>query len=179
MLALKAKMVRLGSLKEKREECENCFGNWTVLLCWTDLELCIRDGWLIADLQWGQLHPESLFLSLDLWYIDLVHQKTKRREWKLFWKLDCLIALNRSWIVYKRWVTDSWPVMESASPVKSLPYSWSETLRPGLPKKKKKKRKECENCFGNWTVLLCWVDFDLCTRDGWLTAEPQWSQLHP
>ena len=32
MLALKAKMVRLGSLKEKREECENCFGNWTVLL---------------------------------------------------------------------------------------------------------------------------------------------------
>ena len=33
MLALKAKMVRLGPLKEKREECENCFENWTVLLC--------------------------------------------------------------------------------------------------------------------------------------------------
>ena len=52
--------------KKKREVCESCFGNWTVLLCWTGLELCTRDGWLAADPQRSQLHAYSLFLSLDL-----------------------------------------------------------------------------------------------------------------
>ena len=34
----------------------------------TDLKLCTRDEWLTADQQWGELHPWSLFLSLDLWF---------------------------------------------------------------------------------------------------------------
>ena len=39
----------------------------TELHC-TDLKLCTRDEWLTADQQWGELHPWSLFLSLDLWF---------------------------------------------------------------------------------------------------------------
>ena len=73
-------------------------------------------------------------------------------------------ALYRSWTVYKRLVTKSWPTMESASPKESLPQSWSGMLRPGLPK----KGEVCEKYFGNRTFLLCWTDLELCTRDGWL-----------
>ena len=54
--AFKAGMQRVGPLNKQREVCKNCFGNWTVLLCWTDLELCIRDGWQIADLSWSRFH---------------------------------------------------------------------------------------------------------------------------
>ena len=68
---------------------------------------------------------------------DLVHQKTRRRVWKLFRKRDCLAVLNRSWTVCKRWVTNSWPWMDSASPRKSLPHSWPAMLRLGPPKKKR------------------------------------------
>ena len=68
---------------------------------------------------------------------DLVHQKTRRRVWKLFRKRDCLAVLSRSWTVCKRWVTNSWPRMDSASPRKSLPHSWPAMLRLGPPKKKR------------------------------------------
>ena len=68
---------------------------------------------------------------------DLVHQKTRRRVWKLFRKRDCLAVLNRSWTVCKRWVTNSGPRMDSASPRKSLPHSWPAMLRLGPPKKKR------------------------------------------
>ena len=68
---------------------------------------------------------------------DLVHQKTRRRVWKLFRKRDCLAVLNRSWTVCKRRVTNSWPRMDSASPRKSLPQSWPAMLRLGPPKKKR------------------------------------------
>ena len=50
-----------------------------------------------------------------------------------------------SWTVYKRWVTKSWPAMESTSSMKPLPQSW-----PGPPKN---HREGCESCFENWTSL--------------------------
>ena len=83
--------------------------------------------------------------------------------------------LNGFWSVYKRWVTNSWTTMESASPVKSLPQSLFVMLRLGPPKDKEKR----VSCFGNWTVWLRWTDLELYTRDRWLIAEPLWSQLHP
>ena len=76
--------------RKQREECENCFGNRTVSMCCTDLKLCTREGWLIAGLKW------SLFFSLALGCLNVVHRKTKRRVWTLFWKLDCLAVLYGS-----------------------------------------------------------------------------------
>ena len=102
-------------------------------------------------------------------------KKKKKRVWKLFRKLDCLVVLNGFWSVYKRWVTNSWTTMESASPVKSLPQSLFVMLRLGPPKDKEKG----VSCFGNWTVLLRWTGLELYTRDRWLIAEPLWSQLYP
>ena len=116
----------------------------------------------------------SLFLIWDAetWSTE---KKKKERVWKLFRKLDCLVVLNGFWSVYKRWVTNSWTTMESASPVKSLPQSLFVMLRLGPPKNKEKR----VSCFGNWTVLLRWTDLELYTRDRWLIAEPLWSRLHP
>ena len=127
--------------KRNREERGNCFGKWTVLLCWTDLELCTRDGWPIADLWWRLLHPQSLFYSCDHRKKEKKKKEGERRAWKLFWKLDCLAMMNRSWTMQKRWVTDSWPVMASASPLKSLPQLWSSMRRLGPPKNKEKSVK--------------------------------------
>ena len=62
----------------------------------------------------SQLHPLSLFLSVDQWCQDLVHQKTKRRAWYLFWKLDCFTALNGSWLCTRDGWLYSWSVMELA-----------------------------------------------------------------
>ena len=115
----------------------------------------------------------SLFLIWDAetWSTE----KKKKRVWKLFRKLDCLVVLNGFWSVYKRWVTNSWTTMESASPVKSLAQSLFVMLRLGPPKNKEKR----VSCFGNWTVLLRWTDLELYTRYRWLIAEPLWSRLHP
>ena len=92
------------SNKKQGEECENNFGNWTVLLCWMDPDLCIRDGWPIADPQCGVGLTHEVFSSV-------------------------LICDAKTWSTKKKW-------------------------------------EECENNFGNWTVLLCWMDPDLCIRDG-------------
>ena len=55
--------------------CVECFGHWTVFMCWTESGLCTRDGWLKADPQRSQFHPTNLFLSLNLWCKDLVPKK--------------------------------------------------------------------------------------------------------
>ena len=96
--------ARTWSYKKQGEECENNFGNWTVLLCWMDPDLCIRDGWPIADPQCG---------------VSLTHEVSS----------SVLICDVKTWSTKKKW-------------------------------------EECENNFGNWTVLLCWMDPDLCIRDG-------------
>ena len=67
------------STEKKREVCESCFGNQTVLLCWTGLELCTRDGWLTAEPQRSWLHAYSLFLSLDLGCYQTWSTKNKER----------------------------------------------------------------------------------------------------
>ena len=82
----------------------------------------------------------------------MVHQKNKEKSVKTVSELDCHAELYGFWIVYKRWVPNGWLKLESASPIKSLPQSWSVMLRHGPPKK---QREECENCFG--TGLSCWA----------------------
>ena len=103
-------------------------------------------------------------------------EKKKRSVWKLFWKPDCLAVLNRSWTVYKRWVTNSWATKELASCIQSLPQSWSGMLSDLVHQK---QREVCEKYFGIWTVLLHRTDLELCTRDGWLITDPLWCWLHP
>ena len=104
LLAVLISDARTWSYKKQGKECENNFGNWTVLLCWMDPDLCIRDGWRTADPQSG---------------VSFTHE----------------VSLQ----------------------------SWSVMLRLGPLKK---QGEGCENYFGNWTVLLCWTDLELCTRDG-------------
>ena len=85
--------------------------------------LCTRDGWLRIDPQQGQFHPTNLFLGLNLWCKDLSYKKEeKETKWAcwMFRPLDCLYALNREWTLYERWVTESWLLMLSVSPNKSL-----------------------------------------------------------
>ena len=80
---------------------------------------------------------------------DLVHQKTKRSVWKLFWKLD---SLGSNGVGFTQKITSSFLTCDAKT--------WST----------KKQREVCENCFGNWTVLLCWTDLELFTIEGWLIA---------
>ena len=47
---------------------------------------------------------------------------------------------------------------------------WCKDL---VPKKRKRKCSECVDCFGHWTVFMRWTESGLCTRDGWLRADPQ------
>ena len=62
--------------KRKCSECVECFGHWTVFMCWTESGLCTRVmGDFRADPQRSQFHPTNLFLSLNLWCKDLVPQK--------------------------------------------------------------------------------------------------------
>ena len=98
-------------------------------------------------------------------------KKTKRRVWKLFWKLNCLAVMNRSWTVQKKWVTDSWPVMVSASPLKSLPQLWSGMPRLGPLKK---QREECE--LKSIWKLDC---LELCTREGVTNSRPAMVSASP
>ena len=125
--------------------------SWTVYKRW------VTSSWATKE---SASCIQSLPQSWSGMLSDLVHQKTKRGVWKLFWNLGCLAAQNRSWTVYKRWVTDNWPTVVLASPIKSLPQSWPGMLRLGPPKNKEKCVK---------TVYKRWVtNFNL-----------EWSQLHP
>ena len=139
--------------------------SWTVYKRW------VTSSWATKELaSCIQSLPQSWSGMLS----DLVHQKTKRGVWKLFWNLGCLAAQNRSWTVYKRWVTDNWPTMVLASPIKSLPQSWPGMLRLGPPKTKRSVWKlfwklDCLIALNwSWTLYKRWVtNFNL-----------EWSQLH-
>ena len=172
-LILDLECYQTWSTKKQREVCENCFGNWTVLPngSGTVYKRRVTNSWPRMEL--ASLR-KSLPQSWSGMLPDLVHQKTRRRVWKLFRKRDCLAVLNRSWTVCKRWVTNSWPRMDSASPRKSLPHSWPAMLRLGPPKNKEKCVKTVLE-----TGLSCRTDLELCTREGWLIADLEWSWLHP
>ena len=144
--------TRTWSNKKQGEECENSFGNWTVLLYWMDPDLCIRDGWWTADPQCGvglthEVSSSVLICDAKTWSTE----KTMRRVWKLFqnWTVS---ALNGSWTVYQRRDVNSWPDLVH----------------------QKVKR---ESCFGNLDVLLWWMDLKQSTREGWLIAYPQYNML--
>ena len=172
-------MQRIGPTKKRKRicsDCIDCFGHRTDFMCWTESGLFTRDGWIRTDSQRSQFHPTNLFLSLSLWCKDLVHQKEKKeKQWVcwLFWPLYCLYALNREWTLYKRWVNKNWPTKGSVSPNKSLPWShlWCKDLVP--QKKRKRICSECVYCFGHGTVFMHQTESGLCTRGGWLRADPQ------
>ena len=100
-----------------KEKEYDCFGHWAVLMCWSGVWLCTRDGRLKADPLRGWCHPNNLFLSLDLWC------KTwfPKKRVKLFRTLDCLYVLIGCLTLYKRWETWSWPFKGLVSPRKFLP----------------------------------------------------------
>ena len=136
------------STKKQRGAFESCFGNWTVLLGWSDLEPCTRDG---VTKSWPTMESASPIKSLpQSWSVMLRLGPPKKKEKsKLFWKLDWHTVWNKSWTVHKRLVTNCWPTMELASPIKSLLLSWSLVLRLGPPKNKEKCVKAV---LVNWTV---------------------------
>ena len=83
----------------------------------------------------------------------MVHQKNKEKSVKTVSELDCHAELKESWIVYKRWMPNGWLKLELASPIKSLPQSWSVMLRRGPPKKNKEKSVKTVSETG----LSCWA----------------------
>ena len=127
-------MLWLGPQKKKKRSVWKLFWKLDCLVVlnrsWTVYKRWVTSSWSTKE---SASCIQSLPQSWSGMLSDLVHQKTKRGVWKVFWNLDCLAAQNRSWIVYKRWVTDNWPTMVLASPIKSLPQSW-----PGPPKNKER-----------------------------------------
>ena len=105
--------------KIKCSECVECFGHWTVFMCWTESGLCTREyGWLRADPHWHQtVTPQISSLVLISDAKTWSHKKEEKElQWVswIFWPLDCLYMLNREWTLYKRiWVTKSQPTLAS------------------------------------------------------------------
>ena len=136
------------STKKQREECENCFG--TGLSCWAVRILnCVQEmgaKWL-TQIGVGFTHKVSstvLICDAKTW-----STKKQREECE-----NCFGTGLSCWAVgilsCVQEMTNGLLILESASPVKSLPQSWPVMLGPWTPKE---HREECENCFGNWTVV--------------------------
>ena len=178
-------MQRLGPTKKKgkREEVS------VLIVLATGLSLCTEQrvdfvqemvDWSVkADHpQRSQFHPKNLFLSLNLWCKDLVPQKKRKRK-----SSECVDCFSH-WTVFMHWTEsglctrDGW-IRTDPQRGQFLPTN----LFPGLicdaktwsHKKKKRKRicGECVYCFGHGTVFMHQTESGLCTRDGWLRADPQ------
>ena len=137
------------------------YGFWIVYKRW------VPNGWL-------KLESASPIKSLpQSWSVMLRHSppKNKEKSVKTVSELDCHAELYGFWIVYKRWVPNGWLKLESASPIKSLPQSWSVMLRHSPPKNKEKSVKtvselDCHaELYGFWIVYKRWVP------NGWLKLE--------
>ena len=150
-------------------------------LHWGDLELCTRDGWLIANLQWSQLHQQRLLLSPDLGCSDLVHQKNEKMKCEncfgnrtvLLHETDLELCTRHGWLkADPQW---SWLHLQSLFLILDLwdAKTWS------TKKKKKKKRRRVWKLLQKQDCLAVLKDLELCIRDRWLKADPQWRQLYP
>ena len=153
-------MQRLGPTKKgksKCSECVECFGHWTVFMCWTESGLCTRVmGNCRADPQRSQFHPTNLFLSLNLWCKDLVLQKIGKGNAVSVLNVSAtglsLCTEQRVDFVQDMRDLKSWPIKESVphKKISSLVLicdakTWSH---------KKRKCSECVESFGYWTVLI-------------------------
>ena len=122
--------------------------------------------------------PWSLICNAKTW-----SQKKKKEKEKemhevcyVFQPLDCLSRLNWEWTLFRRiWVTKSWLTKESDCHQKNLILNLNLWCKESVPQEKKKGN--IVNCFGHWTVFICWTESGLCKRDGWLRADPQRSQI--
>ena len=160
-------MLRPGSPKGIEKSVETVLESG-LSCCVLNRSWTVHKGW-VTDC-WPVMASASPSKSLpQLWSAKKKKKREgDRRAWKLFWKLDCRAVINRSRTMQKRWVTDSWPVMASASPLKSLPQLWSSMRRLGPPKNKEKSVKTVLE-----TGLSCCDEQILnCARDGWLIADP-------
>ena len=144
--------------KRKRicRECVDCFGQGTVLECWTESGLCTRDGHLRADSHMSQFYPTNLFLSLYLWCKDLVLQKKGKG-----YAGNVLILSYRT--VFMHW-WESWlctrdgclraePLKRSQFHPANFFFSLNLWCKDLVPQKRKKISSECVDCFGQWTVF--------------------------
>ena len=111
------------------------------------------------------------YSSVLIWDAKTWSTKKRGKVWKLFRKQNCHAALNRSWTVYKRWVTKSWPTMELASLAKSLPQSWSLRCKDLVhqKKKKEKKRRRVWKLFQKQDCLAVLKDLELESWKRWVT----------
>ena len=109
-------MLRPGSPKGIEKSVETVLESG-LSCCVLNRSWTVHKGWVTDS--WPVMASASPSKSLpQLWSAEKKKKKREgeRRAWKLFWKLDCLAVINRSRTMQKRWVTDSWPVMASASP---------------------------------------------------------------
>ena len=160
-------MLRVGPLKN-REKCAKTVLE-TISIAVLNRSWTLYQRWVTKS--WPAMESASPIKSLpQSWsgmVSDLVHQKRKRRVWKLFWKLDCLAVLSSSQTVNKRQVTNSWPLMSQLHPL-SLFLSVDQWCQDLVHQKTKRRawylfwKLDCFTALnGSW----------LCTRDGWLTAD--------
>ena len=98
-------MLRLGPPKKKEESVKTVLKTG-LFYCTEQILNCVQE---MGDWQLTCNESASPIKSLPQYWFGMLTlsppKKTKRSVWKLFWNLDCSAVLNRSWTVYKRWVT--------------------------------------------------------------------------
>ena len=103
-----------------KKQGEGCEYNFTVLLCWTDLDLRMRDGWLTADPQCGVSLTQKVFLQSWSVMLGLGPTKNKKKSVKVI--LETGLSCCAEWILtYVSETVDEQLTnnVESASPMKS------------------------------------------------------------
>ena len=79
---------------------------------------------------------------------------------------DGVIQLTHKWVSFTQQISSLVLICDAKT--------WSYKK-----KKRKKRRSECIDCFGHWTVFMHWTESGLCTRDGWIRTDPQRGQFLP
>ena len=135
-------MLRLGPTKRRKSkcsECVECFGHWTVFMCWTESGLCTRVmGNCRADPQRSQFHPTNLFLSLNLWCKDLVPQKIGKGNAVSVLNVSAtgLSLCTEQRVDFDIRDLKSWPIKESVPHKKNLFLSLNLWCKNLVPQKK-------------------------------------------
>ena len=117
---------------------------------------------------------------LNLWLQhETIHNppKSKEKRQRACRNMNFFAALKGSWTVYKIWVTNGWPAVESSSLIKSLPQSWSVMLKLGPPKHKEELLRAVLET--GLSSLLGWSDLEPCTRDGVTKSWPTMESASP
>ena len=132
-------MLRLGPPKNKEKSVKTVLE--TGLSCCTEWILnCAQEMVTNSSLVMELASPAKSLPQSWSMMLRLGPPKNKEKRGEFFWRLDCLVVLSGFRTVYKRWVTYSWPLMESDSHrVFSSVFIWMLNLCPPNDRKKREK----------------------------------------